>query len=153
MLCLREIVFLFILGLSSSALAAAGFFRSTLDLQNSNGSATSLTQEDSSNSQGLSQTFEMISPTLKKYWTLSSSLKISKMDSSLLTTKDSKGQDVNWSEQDNRITNVGSAGATFSQGAWSSTLKYGQSLDNGIYQSRSISADANWNLKIGRAHV
>lgn len=149
----RQVILFFLLTASPVTFAAPGVFRSTLDFQNSNGNATSLSQEESTNAQGLAQTFELVSPSLYEHWTLDTSIKVSKLDSTLLETKDSKGHDVQWSKEENEMTNVGFAGVSYARGPSTSTFRYGQSLDSSIYQSRSLLLESNLSLNLMTTYV
>lgn len=126
--------------------AAAGTFRSTTDLLNSQGSASTISQDSSMQSRGLTQSFDMISPTLNKNWTISSSVKLSKLDSSQLTTKGAKGQDILLDAKDNQTTSVLSAGVTYNKGIATSTMMAGQSVDSSVYQTRTFSLESLWTL-------
>lgn len=142
MFALRKIIFCFPIFISIAGFASVGTFRSTTDLLNSQGSASTISQDSTLQSQGLTQSFDILSPTLNKNWTISTSAKLSKLDPSQLTTKGSKGQNVLWDAKNNQTTSILSAGVSYSKGISTSTLKAGQSFDSSVYQTRTFSLES-----------
>ncbi len=151
MLALRKIAFSFLaLGTASAisefSFASAGSVKTSLDLNQNQGNASSLNQESSATTAGKSQSIEISSPTLKKYWTVLATVKMTTLDSSQLDVKSASGKDVHLDESKNQTTTVGTGGFTFSNGTYQSTLKYGSSLDSSLFQTRNLTFENNYNL-------
>jgi hypothetical protein len=142
MLGLRTLIFLLF---GFSAYATTGYFRSSTMSLGSQGSPSTVQQTESSRSNGLTQIFEITSPTLAETWTVTATSKLSKLDSSQLQTSDDKGNQV-FLPSENQVTHFVTGTLSFAKGSVGSTVSVGQSLDSSVFKSRLVSADFSYKI-------